>query len=231
MVRPVVKNTGRQGFPGSSAGKESTCSAGDPGSIPGLGRSTGEGIGYPLQYSGLEHSMDYSPWVTKSWTQLSHAAGRCCCLKLPKNPHHPCCPGFFLQALQISLQSNDSTAPAPGMVFPGSGRLPLGTGIRETRGDMERGRGRDQRRVSSQGQRTLRVVSCVGGFISPLHYYLKDKAVLSNSRGSIFPLCSHYLENSQSLSTETTLPVTWRPWRREGGPAFGKSQRLEMKTK
>ena len=142
--------------------------------------------------------MDYSPWVAKSWTRLSHAAGRCCCLKLPKNPHHPCCPGFFLQALQISLQSNDSTAPAPGMVFPGSGRLPLGTGIRETRGDMERGRGGDQRRVSSQGQRTLRVVSCVGGFISPLHYYLKDKAVLSNSRGSIFPLCSHYLENSES---------------------------------
>ena len=39
------------GFPGSSAGKESTCNAGDPRSIPGSGRSTGEGIGYPLQYS------------------------------------------------------------------------------------------------------------------------------------------------------------------------------------
>ena len=39
------------GFPGSSVGKESTCNAGDPGSIPGWGRSTGEGIGYPLQYS------------------------------------------------------------------------------------------------------------------------------------------------------------------------------------
>ena len=39
------------GFPGSSAGKESACNAGDPGSIPGLGRSAGEGIGYPLQYS------------------------------------------------------------------------------------------------------------------------------------------------------------------------------------
>ena len=46
------------GFPGSSAGKESTCSAGDLGSIPGLGRSPGEGKGYPLQYSGLENSMD-----------------------------------------------------------------------------------------------------------------------------------------------------------------------------
>ena len=38
------------GFPGNSAGKESACSAGDPGSIPGSGRFPGEGIGYPLQY-------------------------------------------------------------------------------------------------------------------------------------------------------------------------------------
>ena len=38
-----------RGFPDSSVGKESTCNAGDPGSIPGLGRSTGEGIGYPFQ--------------------------------------------------------------------------------------------------------------------------------------------------------------------------------------
>ena len=47
------------GLPGGSAGKESACSAGDLGSIPGLGRSPGEGKGYPLQYSGLENSMDY----------------------------------------------------------------------------------------------------------------------------------------------------------------------------
>jgi len=40
-----------RGFPDSSAGKESSCNAGDSGSIPGLGRSAGEGIGYPLQYS------------------------------------------------------------------------------------------------------------------------------------------------------------------------------------
>ena len=40
-----------KGFPGSSAGKESACNAGDPGSNTGLGKSTGEGIGYPLQYS------------------------------------------------------------------------------------------------------------------------------------------------------------------------------------
>ena len=46
------------GFPCSSAGKESTCNAGDLGSIPGLGRVSGEGKGYPRQYSGLENSMD-----------------------------------------------------------------------------------------------------------------------------------------------------------------------------
>ena len=45
-------------FPDSSVGKESACNAGDLGSIPGLGRSPGEGKGYPLQYSGLEDSMD-----------------------------------------------------------------------------------------------------------------------------------------------------------------------------
>ena len=49
------------GFPGGSAGKESACNAGDLGSIPGLERFPGEGKGYPLQYSGLENSMDCSP--------------------------------------------------------------------------------------------------------------------------------------------------------------------------
>ena len=46
------------GFPGGSDGKASVCSAGDPGSIPGLGRSPGEGNGKPLQYSCLENPMD-----------------------------------------------------------------------------------------------------------------------------------------------------------------------------
>ena len=46
------------GFPCGSAGKESSCNAGDLGSIPGLGRSPGEGKGYPLQYSGLKNSID-----------------------------------------------------------------------------------------------------------------------------------------------------------------------------
>ena len=51
--------------------KESTCNVGDLGLIPGLRRSSGEGKGYPLQYSGLENSMDLVHAVTKSQTQLS----------------------------------------------------------------------------------------------------------------------------------------------------------------
>ena len=57
LARKVL-STENMGFPCGSAGKESACNAGDPGSIPGLGRSPGEGKGYPLQYSGLENSMD-----------------------------------------------------------------------------------------------------------------------------------------------------------------------------
>ena len=51
--------------PNSSVGKESACNSGDPGSIPGLERSPGEGKGCPLQYSGLENSRDSSPWGLK----------------------------------------------------------------------------------------------------------------------------------------------------------------------
>ena len=60
------------GFHCGSAGKESACNVGDLGSIPGLKRSPGEGIGYPLQYSGLENSMDcIVQGVAKSRTQLN----------------------------------------------------------------------------------------------------------------------------------------------------------------
>ena len=64
------------GFPGGSHSKESACNMGDPGSIPGSGRSPGEGNSYPLQYSCLENVMDRGAWqvtvhgVAKSWTQL-----------------------------------------------------------------------------------------------------------------------------------------------------------------
>ena len=62
------------GFPGVSDGKESTCKAGDLGSIPGLEKSPGGGNGNPLQYSCPENPMDRGSWwatvhgVTKSWT-------------------------------------------------------------------------------------------------------------------------------------------------------------------
>ena len=60
------------GFPCISPGKESACNVGDPGSIPGLGRSPGEGKGYPFQYSGLENFIDCTVHgITKSWTWLS----------------------------------------------------------------------------------------------------------------------------------------------------------------
>ena len=66
------KTTNFWGFPGSSDGKESACNAGEPGSVPGWGRSPGEGNGYPLQYCCLENPMDKGAWwasdpgVTKS---------------------------------------------------------------------------------------------------------------------------------------------------------------------
>ena len=67
---------GTRSFPGGSDGKESACNVGDPGSIPGSGRSLGEGHGYPFQYSCLENSMSRGDWwatvpgVTKSQTRL-----------------------------------------------------------------------------------------------------------------------------------------------------------------
>ena len=66
------------GFPGDSDDKEFACNAGEPGSIPGLGRSSGEGNGNPLQYSCLENPMDRGSWqatvhgVAKSQAQLSN---------------------------------------------------------------------------------------------------------------------------------------------------------------
>ena len=63
----------KMGFPGGSTGKESACNAWDLGSIPGLGRCPGEGKGYPLQYSGLENSMDCTVHgISKSQTQMSY---------------------------------------------------------------------------------------------------------------------------------------------------------------
>ena len=60
------------GFPGGSGGKETACYVGDPASIPGSGRSPGEGYGYPLQYSCLENPMDKGAWgATGHWVAKS----------------------------------------------------------------------------------------------------------------------------------------------------------------
>ena len=65
----MATNSSILGFPGGSAGKESSSYVGDLSSIHGLEISPGEGNGYPLQYSGLENSMDcIVQGVTKSWT-------------------------------------------------------------------------------------------------------------------------------------------------------------------
>ena len=78
---PLWINTGVSGFMrqslGSSVSKESACSAGDPSSIPGLGRSPGEGNGNPLQYSCLGNPMERGDWwgtvhgVTRVWHDLA----------------------------------------------------------------------------------------------------------------------------------------------------------------
>ena len=79
--RQILYQLSHKGFPGSSVGKKSACSAGDLGSIPGSRRSPGEGKGYPLQYSCLENSMGRGAWwaevhgVAKNrvdWTTNTH---------------------------------------------------------------------------------------------------------------------------------------------------------------
>ena len=90
-------------FPGSSAGKEPTCNSGDLGWIPGLGRSPGEGKGYPVQYSGLENFIDcivhgVAELDTTEWLSLSFC-------QMP-NQYLPKCESFFFSlytALRLYL--------------------------------------------------------------------------------------------------------------------------------
>ena len=98
------------GFPGGSAGKEYVCNEGDLGSIPGLGRFPGEGNCYPLQYSGLENSMDcLVHGITKSQTPLSdfHCAGLliCCCHSLWVFALLAWCLAFHRMLCVLSLSS------------------------------------------------------------------------------------------------------------------------------
>ena len=78
MLYYMVSTLPRRASLVAQDGKESTCNAGDLGSIPELGRSPGGGNGYLLQYSGLENSMDRGVWkaivhgIAKSWTRMSN---------------------------------------------------------------------------------------------------------------------------------------------------------------
>ena len=66
----LIPGQGTRDFPGSSSGEESACNAGDPGLVPGFGRSTGEGIGYPLQYSWaslVAQLVKILPVMQKTW--------------------------------------------------------------------------------------------------------------------------------------------------------------------
>ena len=95
--------------PGDSEGKVSACNVGDPGSIPGLGRSPGEGNGNPLQYSCLENSMDGGAWwatvhgATKSQARLSDFTfTRNITLSLELNENVVCKISFHLRGLPCS---------------------------------------------------------------------------------------------------------------------------------
>ena len=105
-----------QGFPGGSVYKESACSVGDLGSIPGLGRSPGEGNSYPLQYSCLENSVDrgYSQWDRKEldtteWLTLSH---------LVRGGPLVCTPKDNWVLLKLHLKLALWTQSSSGWIFP-----------------------------------------------------------------------------------------------------------------
>ena len=98
------------GFPSGSDGKASVCDARDPGSIPGLGRSPGEGNGSRLQYSCLENPMDHGAWqatvhgVTNSRTRLSDFTFHCSPLEFLLNPWYK---GQFLEHVCVYERERD----------------------------------------------------------------------------------------------------------------------------
>ena len=90
----------------SSAGEESACNAGGPGSIPGLGRSPGEGKGYSLQYLGPENSMDCRVHgIAKSWTRLSDFHFTSLYMVNTMQEHFNFYQGIWLSAISLSIES------------------------------------------------------------------------------------------------------------------------------
>ena len=107
-----------RGFPDGSDGKASVYNAGDPGSIPGSGRSSREGNGDPLQYSCLENPMDGGAWwatvhgaqrVGCDWTTSLSLCPSALCFDLPTHPHKTCCVSPSEPVSDILLSSNFST--------------------------------------------------------------------------------------------------------------------------
>ena len=102
-----------EGFPWGSDSEESACNAGEPGSVPGSGRSPGEGNSNPLQYSCLENSMDRGAWeatvhgVGKSWTRLSDYTftfiGTECLTCLEQQAHGLKNKPIFCQTTEVSV--------------------------------------------------------------------------------------------------------------------------------
>ena len=93
------------GLPGSSAGKESACNAGDPGSIPGLGRSARKGIGYLLQYSWaslMAQLVKNPPAMQETWVQQSRSMKNICSNAISQNTREPLS-GPYLLLLSILL--------------------------------------------------------------------------------------------------------------------------------
>ena len=114
--------------------QSSACNAGDPASIPGSGRSPGEGIGYPLQYSGLENSMDcIVHGVAKSWTRLSDLHFHFPVISSSIAPFSSC-PQSFLASRAFPMswlfasdgQSTGASTSASVLSVSGQGWFPLG---------------------------------------------------------------------------------------------------------
>ena len=107
------------GFLGSSIGKESACNVGDPSLSLWSGRYAGEGNSYPLQYSGLENSMDRGDWqatvhgLTKSWTQLSDFHFLFFCHRVVLTMYLK----LFIFLLAVSIPASVSSSPALGLMY------------------------------------------------------------------------------------------------------------------
>ena len=124
------------GFPCGSTGKESACNAGDLGSIAGLGRSPGEGKGYPLRYSGLEYSMGCKAHgVAKSQTRLSSFHFHFTFLLTQTVKNLPAMQETWVRSLGLKDRSLEKgTAPSP-VLLPGESH-----GQRSREGYWPRGR-------------------------------------------------------------------------------------------